>query len=49
MLNKVDVLVKYYELLDAWVRVAPDCVLPIKNLERALTSCYIEHGGAALL
>ena len=36
---------KYYELLNCFVRVAPDCVLPIKNLERALMSSYTEFGG----
>ena len=36
---------KYYELINCFVRVAPDCVLPIKNLERALMNSYTEFGG----
>ena len=44
--TKADILSKYFEILDGLVRLSPDCVLPIKNLEKAMFNCYVENGGS---
>ena len=43
---KANILSKYIEILDGLVRLSPDCVLPIKNLEKAMFNCYVENGGS---